>query len=40
MRCCALSAVAAAATALLRDYDIIGGVGSEEFAFVLPDSPV
>jgi diguanylate cyclase (GGDEF)-like protein len=35
-----LSAVAAATTALLRDYDIIGRVGGEEFAFVLPDSPV
>jgi diguanylate cyclase (GGDEF)-like protein len=35
-----LSAVAAATTALLRDYDIIGRVGGEEFAFVLPESPV
>jgi diguanylate cyclase (GGDEF)-like protein len=35
-----LSAVAAAAAALLRDYDVIGRVGGEEFAFVLPDSPV
>jgi diguanylate cyclase (GGDEF)-like protein len=35
-----LSAVAAAVTALLRDYDVIGRVGGEEFAFVLPNSPV
>jgi diguanylate cyclase (GGDEF)-like protein len=35
-----LSAVAAATTALLRDYDVIGRVGGEEFAFVLPNSPV
>jgi diguanylate cyclase (GGDEF)-like protein len=34
-----LSAVAATATALLRDSDVIGRVGGEEFAFVLPDSP-
>jgi diguanylate cyclase (GGDEF)-like protein len=34
-----LSAVAAATTALLRDYDVIGRVGGEEFAFVLPNSP-
>ncbi len=31
-----LSAVAAAVTALLREYDRIGRVGGEEFAFVLP----
>jgi diguanylate cyclase (GGDEF)-like protein len=35
-----LSAVAARATALLRPYDIIGRVGGEEFAFVLPNSPL
>jgi diguanylate cyclase (GGDEF)-like protein len=35
-----LSAVAAATTALLRDYDVIGRVGGEEFAFILPNSPV
>jgi diguanylate cyclase (GGDEF)-like protein len=34
-----LSALAAATTALLRDYDIIGRVGGEEFAFILPNSP-
>ncbi len=34
-----LAAVAAATTALLRDYDVIGRVGGEEFAFVLPNSP-
>jgi diguanylate cyclase (GGDEF)-like protein len=34
-----LSAIAAATTALLRDYDVIGRVGGEEFAFVLPNSP-
>jgi diguanylate cyclase (GGDEF)-like protein len=33
-----LSAVAGATKALLRDYDITGRVGGEEFAFVLPDS--
>ena len=35
-----LAAVAAAVTALLRDYDIIGRVGGEEFGFVLPNSPL
>jgi diguanylate cyclase (GGDEF)-like protein len=34
-----LSAVAATATALLRDSDVIGRVGGEEFAFILPNSP-
>jgi diguanylate cyclase (GGDEF)-like protein len=34
-----LSVVAAATTALLRDGDVIGRVGGEEFAFILPDSP-
>jgi diguanylate cyclase (GGDEF)-like protein len=34
-----LSALAAATTALLRDYDIIGRVGGEEFAFILPNTP-
>jgi diguanylate cyclase (GGDEF)-like protein len=34
-----LSAVAAAMTALLRPYDLIGRVGGEEFAFLLPGSP-
>ena len=34
-----LSAVAAATTALLRDYDVIGRVGGEEFAFILPNVP-
>ena len=33
-----LVAVAAATTMLLRDYDVIGRVGGEEFAFVLPGS--
>jgi diguanylate cyclase (GGDEF)-like protein len=33
-----LSAVAAATSALLRDYDLVGRVGGEEFAFVLPGS--
>jgi diguanylate cyclase (GGDEF)-like protein len=33
-----LSAVAAATAALLRDYDITGRVGGEEFAFLLPGS--
>jgi diguanylate cyclase (GGDEF)-like protein len=33
-----LSAVAAATSALLRDYDLAGRVGGEEFAFVLPGS--
>jgi len=35
-----LAAVAATAAALLRPYDLIGRVGGEEFAFVLPDSPL
>ena len=35
-----LSAVASATAALLRDYDVIGRVGGEEFAFVLPNSPL
>jgi diguanylate cyclase (GGDEF)-like protein len=34
-----LSAVATAAAGLLRDYDVIGRVGGEEFAFCLPNSP-
>jgi diguanylate cyclase (GGDEF)-like protein len=34
-----LSAVAAAMTALLRDRAVIGRVGGEELAFILPDSP-
>jgi diguanylate cyclase (GGDEF)-like protein len=34
-----LSAVAAATTALLHDYDVVGRVGGEEFAFILPDIP-
>ncbi len=34
-----LSAVAAATTALLRDFDVVGRVGGEEFAFILPNSP-
>jgi diguanylate cyclase (GGDEF)-like protein len=34
-----LSAVAAATTALLRDYDAVGRVGGEEFAFILPGIP-
>jgi diguanylate cyclase (GGDEF)-like protein len=34
-----LSAVAATTTALLRDGDVIGRVGGEEFAFILSDSP-
>lgn len=33
-----LSAVAAAVSALLRDYDLIGRVGDARFAFVLPDT--
>jgi diguanylate cyclase (GGDEF)-like protein len=35
-----LSAVAAAMTALLRPYDLIGRVGGEEFSFLLPNTPV
>jgi diguanylate cyclase (GGDEF)-like protein len=35
-----LAAVAAATRALLREYDIIGRVGGEEFAFVLPGTPL
>jgi diguanylate cyclase (GGDEF)-like protein len=35
-----LATVATAVTALLRDYDIIGRVGGEEFGFVLPNSPL
>lgn len=35
-----LSAIAAATAALLRDYDIVGRVGGEEFAFILPGSPL
>jgi diguanylate cyclase (GGDEF)-like protein len=35
-----LAAVAATAAALLRPYDLIGRVGGEEFAFVLPSSPL
>jgi diguanylate cyclase (GGDEF)-like protein len=34
-----LRGVAAATMALLRDYDVIGRVGGEEFAFVLPGCP-
>jgi diguanylate cyclase (GGDEF)-like protein len=34
-----LSAVAAATSAILRDDDIVGRVGGEELAFVLPGSP-
>jgi diguanylate cyclase (GGDEF)-like protein len=34
-----LAAVATALTALLRPYDLIGRVGGEEFAFLLPNSP-
>jgi len=34
-----LSAIAAATTALLGDYDVIGRVGGEEFAFILPNVP-
>jgi diguanylate cyclase (GGDEF)-like protein len=33
-----LSGVAAATRALLRDHDVIGRVGGEKFAFILPDS--
>jgi diguanylate cyclase (GGDEF)-like protein len=35
-----LASVAAAVTAQLRDYDIIGRVGGEEFGFVLPNIPL
>lgn len=34
-----LAAIAAAMTALLRPYDLVGRVGGEEFAFLLPNSP-
>jgi diguanylate cyclase (GGDEF)-like protein len=34
-----LSGVAAATRALLREHDVIGRVGGEEFAFILPDTP-
>jgi diguanylate cyclase (GGDEF)-like protein len=34
-----LVAIGAAMKALLRDYDIVGRVGGEEFAFILPDTP-
>lgn len=34
-----LAAVAAATKALLRDYDVVGRIGGEEFAFVLPYTP-
>jgi diguanylate cyclase (GGDEF)-like protein len=33
-----LSGVAAATRALLRDHDVIGRVGGEKFAFIMPDS--
>lgn len=35
-----LAAVAAATKALLREYDIVGRVGGEEFAFLLPHTPL
>ena len=34
-----LSAIAAATTALLSDDDVVGRVGGEEFAFILPNIP-